>query len=63
MTSITTHDILEKNVDTVCYGVTKTEEAVRTHILKTFFDQLKEKTWTDRERETFLKELRAQSEK
>lgn len=60
LTSITTQDILEKNVDAVYYGVTKAEEEVRSHILEAFFDRLQEKTWTDRERVAFLKELRAE---
>lgn len=50
-------------MDTVYHGVTKAEEDVRAHILEAFFDCLKEKTWTDRERDAFLKELSAQSEK
>ena len=60
LTSITTQDILEKNVDTVYHSITEAEEEVRDHILEAFFDSLKEKTWIDRERNAFLKELRAQ---
>ena len=44
-------------------GVTKAEEEVRAHILEVFFDRLQEKTWTDRERVAFLKELQAHAEK
>lgn len=44
-------------------GVTKAEEEVRAHILEAFFDRLQEKTWTDRERVAFLKELQAHAEK
>lgn len=59
LTSITTRDILEKNTGTVYHGLTKTEEEVKAHILKVFFGRLQEKTWTDKERAMFLKELKA----
>ena len=51
------------NADVVYCGLTEAEEEVRTHILEAFFDRLQEKTWTDRERVAFLKELKALSEK
>ena len=47
-------------MDTVYHSITEAEEEVRDHILEAFFDSLKEKTWIDRERNAFLKELRAQ---
>lgn len=55
--------MLEMNADTVYCGITKAEEDVRTHILEEFFDPLQEKTWTNRERVAFLKELKAFAEK
>lgn len=63
LTSITTQNMLEMNADTVYCGITKAEEDVRTHILEAFFDPLQEKTWTNRERVAFLKELKALAEK
>lgn len=59
LTSITTRDILETNADTVYHGLTQTEEEVKAHILKVFFGRLQEKTWTNKERAMFLKELKA----
>ena len=59
LTSVTTRDILETNADTVYHGLTQTEEEVKAHILKVFFGRLQEKTWTNKERAMFLKELKA----